>query len=235
MNKILPIFIISITGFLTGCLVTSPTKQQIRIDEIPMYGGMNRSEIPEVKAADEKFISDVAAHFGSREKASLIWVNQGYKFYQENKVGMAMRRFNQAWLLNPGNPEVYAGFASVLNDQGKSCAAAEQMETALKLNPPKYQGIYSDAGYINAMCAVNEKPKDSADWQKFLERSEQLFVDAEAVELNKGYLYGLWARAYFRQGKAVESKEMVAKQIAAGGKLDSNLQANIELKLKGIK
>jgi tetratricopeptide (TPR) repeat protein len=232
MKKLLLTCSIAFATLLTGCLVTSPQKQQIRIDEVPMYGGMDRSVIPEVKAADEKFISDVSAQFGSREKASLIWVNQGFKFYQENKLGMAMRRFNQAWLLNPKNPEVYAGIASILNDQGKSCAAAEQMETALSLNPPKYQGIYSDAGYINAMCAVNEKPQDSEDRQRFLDRSEQIFINAEAVELNKGYLYGLWARAYFRQGKTLESKQMIARQIEAGGKPDANLVANIEYKLK---
>lgn len=217
---------------LAGCLTTTSVKQQIRIDEVPMYGGMDRSIIPEVKAADEKFISDVSAQFGSREKASQLWVNQGFKFYQENKLGMAMRRFNQAWLLNPKNPEVYAGFASVLNDQGKSCLAAEQMETALALDPPKFQGIYSDAGYINAMCAVNEKSKDSEDRQKFLDKSELLFKNAEAIEPNKIYLYGLWARSYFRQGKTLESKQMIAKQIEAGGKPDANLVANIEYKLK---
>lgn len=234
MKKLSLTYLIPFVTLLTGCLVTSPSKQQIRIDEVPMYGGMDRSAIPEVKAADEKFISDVSASFGSRNKASLMWVNQGYKFYREDKLGMAMRRFNQAWLLNPENPEVYAGFASVLNDQGKSCAAAEQMEKALSLDPPKYQGIYSDAGYINAMCAVNEKPKDSSDRQIFLERSDQLFIKAETIELNKSYLYGLWARAYFRQGKPLESKEMIVKQIKAGGKSDSNLVANVELKLKEI-
>lgn len=197
-----------------------------------MYGGMDRSQIPEIRAADAKFISDVTAQFGSREHGSVAWVNQGFKFYQADKLGMAMRRFNQAWLLNPDNPEVYAGFASVLNDQGKSCAAAEQMETALALNPPKFQGIYSDAGYINAMCAVNEKSKDSEDRQKFLDKSEQLFKNAEAIEPNKSYLYGLWARSYYRQGKTLESKQMIAKQIGAGGKPDANLLANIEYKLK---
>ena len=98
---------------LSGCLATSPVNQGTRIDELPMYGGIDRSRVPKLKAGDEKFISDVITQFGSREKASALWVNQGYRFYKQDQLGLAMRRFNQAWLLNPNNPEVYAGFGRV--------------------------------------------------------------------------------------------------------------------------
>jgi Tfp pilus assembly protein PilF len=69
---------------------------------------------------------------------------------------MAMRRFNQAWLLDSNNAEVYAGFAAVLHDQGKNCEAMKMMEDALSRNPPSYQGIYPDAGRIIALCAVSD-------------------------------------------------------------------------------
>ncbi len=39
----------------------------------------------------------------------------------------AMKRFNQAWLLDPSNPQVFKGFAAVLRKQGKS-QDAERME-----------------------------------------------------------------------------------------------------------
>lgn len=106
---------------LTGCLATSPVSQQTRIDEVPMYGGIDRMAIPALRAADAKFISDVSAQFGTRENAAVIWIDRGFKLQQEGHLGMAMRRFNQAWLLNPKHPEAYAGFASVLHDQGKNC------------------------------------------------------------------------------------------------------------------
>ena len=110
--------------------VATPIQAEERIDEVPMYGGINRNAVPELKAGDEKFISDVTTQFGSRERASVLWVNQGYKFYNQDQLGMAMRRFNQAWLLNPKNPETYTGFGSVLTDQGKNCDAMKMMEKA---------------------------------------------------------------------------------------------------------
>jgi len=48
MKKFLPISLFITISLLSGCLVTSPTKQQTRIDEVPMYGGMDRSQIPEI-------------------------------------------------------------------------------------------------------------------------------------------------------------------------------------------
>ncbi|MFK8068494.1 MAG: type IV pilus biogenesis/stability protein PilW [Gammaproteobacteria bacterium] len=120
------IVLLFFTLILTGCLATSPN-HQTRIDEVPMYGGMDRSKNSELKKGDEKFISDVTERFGSREKASKVWVEQGFKFYSQDDLGMAMRRFNQAWLLDPKNPETFAGFGSVLHDQGQYCEAMKMM------------------------------------------------------------------------------------------------------------
>ncbi|HEY9146920.1 MAG TPA: tetratricopeptide repeat protein, partial [Thiobacillus sp.] len=130
---------------------------QVPIDQVPMYGGMDRSAIPELKAGDEKLIADTTSRFGTREKASAAFVNNGFAYYQRDDLANAMRRFNQAWLLDPSNPEVYAGFGSVLHDQGKNCEAMQMMEKALALNPPTFQGIYPDAARMITLCAVSDK------------------------------------------------------------------------------
>lgn len=217
--KTLPyiLLLISISS-LSGCLAsTSPAKQQTRIDEIPMYGGMDRSQFPEIKAADDKFISDVSAQFGSRERASMLWVNQGYRFYREDKLGMAMRRFNQAWLLNPENPEVYAGFGSVLNDQAKHCDAMDMMDKALSMNPPTFQGIYTDAGLITVLCGLRDSSLSPERRADILALSETRYKKAEEVEPDKNYLYDSWARAYYWGGRYQEAWKVVAKQRALGG------------------
>ena len=223
--KIVPslLLLIAIT-FLSGCLATtSPTKQQTRIDEVPMYGGMDRSQIPEIKAADEKFISDVSAQFGSRERASMLWVNQGYRFYREDQLGMAMRRFNQAWLLNPENPEVYAGFGSVLNDQAKHCDAMSMMNKALSMNPPTFQGIYTDAGLITVLCALRDSSLPPERKTEILALSETRYKKAESVEPDKNYLYNSWARAYYWRGQYQDAWNTIAKQRASGGKPNEQL------------
>jgi len=124
-----------------------------------MCGGIDRSTFPELKAGDEKFISDVTAQFGSRERASALWVNYGFKLLKQNNYGMATRRFDQAWLLDPTNAEVYWGFSTVLHDRdrGEECEAMRMMDKTLTLNPATYQGIYPDAGQIVTLCAIRDK------------------------------------------------------------------------------
>ena len=47
-----------------------PPPQWTRNDHLPMYGGMNRSVVPELKATDEKLIAETSRHYGSRTKAA---------------------------------------------------------------------------------------------------------------------------------------------------------------------
>lgn len=191
---------------------------QVPIDQVPMYGGMDRSAIPELKAADEKLIADTTNHYGTREKASAAFVGNGFVYYQRDDLANAMRRFNQAWLLDPKNPEVYAGFGSVLHDKGKNCEAMQMMERAIALNPPTFQGIYPDAARMVALCAVSDKDLTAEARTQLFERSESLYKRGEELEPNKRYVYGSWATAYYWRGQYAEAWAMVAKERAAGGK-----------------
>lgn len=190
---------------------------QIPIDQVPMYGGMDRSTIPELKAGDEKLIADTTNHYGTREKASAAFVNNGFVYYQRDDLTNAMRRFNQAWLLNPRNPEVYAGFGSVLHDKGGNCEAMQMMERAIELNPPRFQGIHPDAARLITLCAVSDKGLTSEAKFKLFERSESLYKKAEEIEPNKRYVYRSWATAYYWREQYSDAWAMVAKERAAGG------------------
>lgn len=191
--------------------------EPICIDQIPMYGGMDRNSNPILKAADEQLIASMIQHYGTRGKGSAAFVENGFKYYQQDDLVNAMRRFNQAWLLVPNNPEVYAGFGSVLHDRGDYCGAMKMMEQALSLNPPVFQGIYPDAARTVNLCAVNGQGFTSVAKAKLFERSESLYKKAEEVELNTGYVYDSWAESYYRRGLYPEAWAMVAKLRAAGG------------------
>jgi hypothetical protein len=45
-------------------------EERTRVDEVPMYGGLDRTKFPELVEADKQFISGAMQEFGSREKAS---------------------------------------------------------------------------------------------------------------------------------------------------------------------
>ena len=212
ISNLIKIFII-----LSFFIPFSVLSEKIRVDEVPMYGGMDRTKYKSLRKGDKKFIDGVTKKFGSRENASQIWVETGFSYYQNNQLEMAMRRFNQAWLLNPENPEVYVGFASVLHDQGKHCEAKDFMNKSLELNPPLNQGIYADAARVTALCALSENKSSESENKILLEESEQLFKKSEEIEPNKQYLYGLWASSYYWQGRYIEAWEMIQKQRENGG------------------
>jgi tetratricopeptide (TPR) repeat protein len=98
---------------------------------LPMYGGPDHVKTPYQLEADEKFIQAVAQKGESREKASQAVAAGGWAFFNKGDLSTAMKRFNQAWLLDPNNPEIYKGFAAILKKQGKM-DEAQKIERMIK-------------------------------------------------------------------------------------------------------
>ena len=87
-----------------------------RAREIPMWEGVKKTQ--EMIAADREFISTVEQQSGRRKGATRA--NQlGWEFLDRRNPDMAIRRFNQAWLLDPSNANIYWGFAIAVHQQGR--------------------------------------------------------------------------------------------------------------------
>ena len=71
-----------------------------RIDDVPMYGKPDTERPASLKELDEKFIAEAVAGAGSREAASDTWWRQAEEFFAQRNFDLAMRRYNQARLLN---------------------------------------------------------------------------------------------------------------------------------------
>ena len=191
-----------------------------RIDQVPMYGGMDRNSVPELKAADEQLLARTTKGFGNREKASAAFVNHGFQFYGQDDLAMAMKRFNQAWLLNPRNPEVYWGFGSVLHDQGKNCEARKMMEKALSYDY-YITGLYPDAARIYTLCSVSDKALSAETKKQYYQKSQKLYEEAVLLDSNTAYVYASWATAFYWKGQYAQAWEKVEKQREFGGEPDA--------------
>lgn len=191
---------------------------KVPIDQLPMYGGMDRSAVKELKAADEKLIEQTTKAFGSREKASAAFVDRAFRLYGQDDIDGAMRRFNQAWLLNPDSPEVYWGFASVLHDRGKTCEATKMIDKALSFNQ-YITGLYPDAGRLITLCAPIDTALTLEERKRLYDKADSLYAQAELKDRNKGYVYASWASAYYWRGQYNDAWKMVKKTREAGGSL----------------
>ena len=190
--------------FVALLLAQSATAQAQPIDQVPMYGGMDRSADPALRGADQRLISQTTAHYGSREKASSAFVGNAFAYYGKDDLVNAMRRFNQAWLLDPNNPEVYWGFGAVRHDQGKSCEAMALFDMAASFG--KYiEGMAPDAARVKVLCAVNDKSLTDEQRDALYAQADALYTEALLKEPNKGYVHASMATAFYWRGKYAEA------------------------------
>ncbi len=181
-----------------------------RIDEQPMYGGYDRQADNRFKKGDEEFILKVVKGTGSREKGSEGFVEQGIRFYQDDNYAMAMRRFNQAWLLNPNNPDVFWGFAIIFHDEQNYAEAKKMIDKALELNLSKPIAL-SDAGRIYTLFAFVDKATEQRIKDECAQKSNQLYEKAIRSAPGNGYIYESWAHSLYYQGDYAGGWEKIAQ------------------------
>jgi tetratricopeptide (TPR) repeat protein len=100
----------------------------------PKYGSSPKSEAE--RTADTRFITEMTrAHGGDRQQAAVDAATRGWQAFRAGSVDDAMRRFNQAWLLDPGNAEALWGMGAVTGSRGDvkaSVALFGEAEPALR-------------------------------------------------------------------------------------------------------
>lgn len=82
-------------------------------NEMPMYGGDHPSL---VESEPPKTVKEKADYKKwSREISQLGW-----EYFYKSDADTAIKRFNQAWLFDPTNPEVWWGFGVIMGKRGET-------------------------------------------------------------------------------------------------------------------
>ena len=89
---------------LVGC---ASAPRQRNINEMPEYG--NQPKSPEMLQADQEFL---ALTKGKEKESFDHMMNVGWSFFKRGNIGTAIKRFNQAWLIDSTRYESYWGFAA---------------------------------------------------------------------------------------------------------------------------
>jgi len=212
-----------IATILSAC--ASPTRPGIDADKdpinlIPMYGYPDIEKTEEQKKADELFIETVTRSSGSREKASWEFAGRGWHYLKQGDNASSMRRFNQSWLLNPGNYMPYWGFGVLLNAQGKSAEAIFYYDRALWLiremgsDKPR---LLADAAKVYVAHGRDIRTTDKAQSEQFFEKANTLANDVfkldpqfgnEAVKQDSQFAFA------YRYGERLEQSGLDAANTA---------------------
>lgn len=184
--------------FVTAC--ASPGG--VRIDNIPMYGQPEVQRPPVLKQADEDFIKEVAGTIPDRKEASKIWWAQAEKFMAQGNIDLAMRRYNQSWLLDPDNYQPYWGFARVSLEQGKTAEAIEFLSKVKGLINDPFQevALLADTGTAYTVMAETATGKD-----RYFSLANKNFAASTELDPKYANSWRRWAFSLFEQGKYSEA------------------------------
>jgi tetratricopeptide (TPR) repeat protein len=147
---------------------------------LPKYGGLPKAEWQ--KEADAAFIKGMDEQYhGDRNKASIDAAARGWRYMAEHNFADAMRRFNQAWLLNNSNGYALWGMAAIQASSGK-------FDESLKLfaEAEKFVGseINFSVDYAKALGAAGVALNNDAMLKDALERFERIYRKAPQNTLN---------------------------------------------------
>jgi len=204
MRKLLFFLLTIVYLFCAGCGKT-PT------NEIPMYGGIEFT--PYQKEINETFIQGVVKQYGSREAAADESVRWGWNYLNEkHDPKTAMKRFNQAWLLNPNNAGAFFGFGFLMSEKGRYDEAIMYYKKSIELNPNNSSAICNLGRAYGDKAHRLYRQHKSEEMLKYLDEAMKLYEKACQVATTDdelGYIYNSWAVGLWLKGDYAEAWEKI--------------------------
>jgi len=192
---------------------------------LPKYGNLPKEEWQ--KEADAAFIKATDEEYhGDRIKASSDAAARGWQFLAAGNLDDAMRRFNQAWLLNNNNGVALWGMAAIEASSGK-------FDDSLKLfaEAERFVGneINFSVDYAKAVGAAGIQQGDDALLKDAFDRFERIYQKAPQNTLNLQN----WAITLASKGRYSEAWEKVKLAEATPNKdaLDPRFLAALQLRM----
>ena len=93
-------------------------------NQTPMFGGVVKND--GMLAADQVFIKGVR-DLGATPVEGAVKFNQlGFRYFAKRDLATSIKRFNQAWMLDPELGDVYHGFALIMVVRDRDFVTAEK-------------------------------------------------------------------------------------------------------------
>lgn len=106
----------------------------VPVNELPMFGEYPWTDWQE--RANEQFIETALRDFrGDRSAAAEYFARTAWNHYYRGENPIAIKRFNQAWLLDAGNQKALWGFAVISRERGQTEKALRFYRLALEAGP----------------------------------------------------------------------------------------------------
>jgi tetratricopeptide (TPR) repeat protein len=190
-----------------------------QINEMPMYGGQHNP--------------DVATNKESSKSAAQL----GWKYYYSGDLDTAMKRFNQAWMFDRENADVYWGFGLIMGQKASQEETENNLRESIKYlgiankKKPKNARIMVDLAFSHAILGEYLLSKKKIAKDEF-NQARILFQQAEKLEPEYPLLYSNWSVLEFYAGNYESAKKLLAKSKKLGFNPDPDYEKDLESKIK---
>ena len=214
-------------ALLTAALILFCTNFACADDRnlLPKYGSLPKAKWE--KAANAKFIAAMDEQYhGDRKKASADMAARGWQYLAQQDLADAMRRFNQAWLLDNHNGIALWGMAAIEASSGKLDESLKLFAEAEKFVADE---INFSVDYAKAIGMAGAQHNNDALLKDAFGRFERIYHKAPQNTKNLQN----WAITLFRIGKYSEAWEKVRLAEATPNKndLDPGFLAALESRM----
>lgn len=174
-----------------------------------MYGEVEKCK--EQIESDNNFILEMDRLFPSRTDAANDRIKSAWEYFNRKDYETSMKRFNQAWLLNPNLYEIYWGFGSIIGNQGNSNAARKYFEIAKKFNP-------TDSNFYVASSMASARTYLKENDTKYLYDSISDLEKGLKIDAKNARLYYLLSTSNFY----LNNIELAKKYLKEAENIDPN-------------
>lgn len=195
------------------------------INLLPKYGSIPKNDVQ--KDADAKFLAGIDDYYkGDRKQAAVDTADRGWSFLRQGNPSDAMRRFNQAWLIDHENGSALWGMAVIQGGMGKMSEALKLLAEADALMG---DDIDFSVDYAKALGIVGSQTKNESQLQDAFARFERLYQKAPQNTLNLQN----WAITLFFVGNYAEAwkKVALAEATPRHAELDAAFIADLNSKM----
>ena len=205
MKKLIICFLILLSNLTSGQNKKCPEG----INNLPMYGEVTKCD--QQIQIDNDFLKECDTLFKNRKLAAIHHVNLAWGYFYKNQVNLSMRRFNQAWLLDKDNADVYWGYGNLLGKKSEFENSIKYFEKSIKIESSNAKVWESIATSYSQLFF---KTKET----QYLNKTIKALKISIKIEPNNARAYGqlTGVYSYFKQ------KDSLRKYIKITDRLDSN-------------
>ena len=197
------------------------------INEIPMYGEIEKC--PELRRSDSLFLTSVLEKTKGDKKTAYIGVsNSAWKAFYANDLLTAIKRFNQAWLIDSTEEQAFWGFGIIEGKQGNFNKSIEYLKRASILDE-KNGNILSDLGFTYTRKGQTLSGQEK---ENLFATADSLFHLSTQLTPDGGCKYSQWAILKFYKNDLDSALRLVQDAESRNYEVDKAFKTDLEERIK---